>query len=72
MNTPTQAQRNKIDSAIDKVASLCATDNAITPSQAIAKVASDMQLTHDYLPIIVRAYNTGAAAVHRDSSNTLV
>ena len=71
MNTPTQAQRNKIDSAIDKVASLCAADNAITPSQAIAKVASDMSLTPDYLPIIVRAYNTGAAAVHRDSSNTL-
>lgn len=71
MNTPTQAQRNKIDSAIDKVASLCATDTAITPSKAIAKVASDMSLTPDYLPIIVRAYNTGAAAVHRDSSNTL-
>ena len=71
MNTPTQAQRNKIDSAIDKVASLCAEDTTITPSQAIAKVASDMSLTPDYLPIIVRAYNTGAAAVHRENADTL-
>ncbi len=71
MNTPTQAQRNKIDSAIDKVASLCTEDPTITPSEAIAKVASAMQLTQDYLPIIVRAYNTGAAAIHRENSNTL-
>lgn len=71
MNTPTKAQRNKIDSAIDKVATLCAEDPAITPSGAIAKVASDMSLTPDYLPIIVRAYNTGAAAIHRENADTL-
>lgn len=71
MNTPTQAQRNKIDSAIDKVATLCAEDPTITPSGAIAKIASDMSLTPDYLPIIVRAYNTGAAAVHRENADTL-
>lgn len=71
MNTPTQAQRNKIDFAIDKVTSLCTEDPTLTPSEAIVKVATDMQLTQDYLPIIVRAYNTGAAAIHREGANTV-
>ena len=71
MNTPTKAQRNKIDSAIDKIASLCTEDPTLSPSEAIAKVASAMQLTQDYLPIIVRAYNTGAAAIHRENSNSV-
>lgn len=70
MNTPTKEQKDKIDTAIDKVATLVA-DNNISPSKAIAKVASAMKLTADYIPIIVRAYNTGAATIHREDSNTL-
>ena len=70
MNTPTKEQRDKIDSAIDKVASLVV-EKEISPSKAIAKVANAMKLTADYIPIIVRAYNTGAATIHREDSNTL-
>ena len=70
MNTPTKEQRDKIDSAIDKVATLV-TEKDLSPSKAIAKVASAMKLTADYIPIIVRAYNTGAATIHREDSNTL-
>ena len=70
MNTPTKEQRAKIDQAIDTVTSICSSGK-ISPSKAIAKVASDMKLTADYLPIIVRAYNTGAATVHREDSHTL-
>ena len=70
MNMPTKEQRDKIDSAIDKVASLVANKD-ISPSKAIAKVAGSMKLTADYIPIIVRAYNTGAATIHREDANTL-
>ena len=70
MNKPTKEQRDKIDTAIDKIAALCS-DGAMDPSKAVAKVASAMKLTQDYLPILVRAYNTGAAAIHREESNTL-
>lgn len=70
MNTPTKEQRDKIDRAIDTVTSICSS-GSISPSKAIAKVASDMKLTADYLPIIVRAYNTGAATIHREDSHTM-
>ena len=70
MNTPTKEQREKIDTAIDKITDLCASGN-MTPSRAVAKVASAMNLTPDYLPIIVRAYNTGAAAIHREESKSI-
>lgn len=70
MNTPTKEQRDKIDRAIDTVTSICSS-GSISPSKAIAKVASDMKLTADYLPIIVRAYNTGAATIHREDAHTM-
>lgn len=69
MKPLSEEQKEKLNQAVDSVCDLVS--QGANPNQAIVKVASDMGLTEDYLPVVVHAYNNGAASAHRDSSNTL-
>ncbi len=44
-------------------------DDAVDPSQAIAKRASDSKVPHGHVHFLVNAYNTGRAAAQRQSSD---
>ncbi len=70
MNKLNKTQIDNIKEAVNKATDLVFDDN-LSPSEAIAKTASAMRLTPDYVPIIIQAFNNGAAEVHRKDSHTL-
>lgn len=69
MNKLSEAQVKKLNSAIDNVMDIV--DNHVDPNDAIVKVAQDMNLTPDYIPVIVAAYNNGSQYAQREKGSTI-
>ena len=70
MNKLSEAQVKKLNGAIDKVMDIMESANA-DPNKAIIKVAQDMNLTPDYIPVIVAAYNNGSQYAQREKGTTI-
>lgn len=71
MNKLSDKQVKNLNVAIDKTMDMIDATGC-DPNDAIIKVASDMRLTPDYIPVIVAAYNNGAQYAQRENGNSIL
>ena len=71
MNKLSEKQVNALNKAIDSTMDIIDSTGA-DPNDAIIKVAKDMHLTPDYIPVIVAAYNNGAQYAQRENGNSIL
>ena len=70
MNKLSEKQVKNLNVAIDKTMDMI-DSTGCDPNDAIIKVASDMKLTPDYIPVIVAAYNNGAQYAQRENGSSI-
>lgn len=70
MNKLSEQQVKTLNEAIDKTMDIMDSGNG-DPNAAIIKVAKDLHLTPDYIPVIVAAYNNGAQYAQRENGKTI-
>lgn len=71
MNKLSDKQVKNLNVAIDKTMDMIDATGC-DPNDAIIKVAGDMKLTPDYIPVIVAAYNNGAQYAQRENGNSIL
>ena len=71
MNKLSEKQVKNLNVAIDKTMDMIDATGC-DPNDAIIKVAGDMKLTPDYIPVIVAAYNNGAQYAQRENGNSIL
>lgn len=71
MNKLSEKQVKNLDIAIDKTMDMIDATGC-DPNDAIIKVASDLKLTPDYIPVIVAAYNNGAQYAQRENGSSIL
>ena len=70
MNKLSESQVKTLNTAIDKTMDIIDSGN-VDPNDAIIKVAQDMKLTKDYIPVIVAAYNNGTQYATREKGHSI-